>query len=296
MRRTLVGLPSALVALVASGAATAKAPQLPPGLQACPTPDCRVIDHGERHTGVDVRFAVGEQVTRNYPAEVIALVRDPLTGDHWGGAVFRLAPPSESFVFRFVGIAVPHAVGTKLEAGAAVGIVQDPKALWPRVLPHVHVEVYLAGVLANPEPYAETLWPGRSIEDPGIEYFRAEDSPAQVAEARAWAAFDAGRFAEAIPLFETARVLIGWETGWQDIIPAHAHSYARTGDFARAVALQERYVAVMELLRDYASHRLPDPELGVIAAVSNVQSVTIRLARGRDNLQAYRNRDPGPGL
>lgn len=286
---------AAVVACAVLGCAAPALAQAPP-LEVCPVPPCAAIDHGERHTGVDVRFTYGEQVLLNYPAEVIDLVQDTAAGPLWRGVVLRLAPPSADITFRLLGVTVSHRIGARVGGGVPIGFLQDGRSLWPRVLPHVHVEAYVNGVRVDPTPYINALWPGRPIENPGADYFRAADSRAQIASERAWAAFRNQQFAEAIPLFEVARTRNGWETGWFDLMGAQAHAHARTGDFTRATALQEQYVSILDLVLDFAAGHLPAPELGTISAAPSVQSATIKSERAKRTLDAYRNRDAGPGF
>jgi hypothetical protein len=47
------------------------------------------------------------------------------------------------------------------------------------------------------------------------------------------------------------------------------------------------------MLLDYAAGKMPTPELGAVAAVASVQSLTALRARGRANLAAYRSGQPG---
>lgn len=293
MWRLAAGVACAVLACAAP--AQAQAPQLPSPIDVCPVHPCAVVDHEERHTGVDVKFAYGEQVLLNYPAEVIGLVQDTAAGARWPGVVLRLSPPSADIAFRLLGVTVSHRIGARVGGGVPVGFMQDPRSLWPRVLPHVHVEAYVNGMRVDPTPYINTLWPGRPIENPGADYVRTADSRAQIASERAWAAFRNQQFDEAIPLFDLARTLNGWETGWFDLLGAQAHAHARTGDFVRATALQEQYVAILDLVLDFAAGHLPAPELGTISSAPSVQSATIKSDRAKRTLEAYRNRDPGPG-
>ena len=264
----------------------------PPGGITVPTvpplPDfaSRVISHDSRHTGADLMSVPGKAV-RSPIAGTVVRLETAETRSGWRGLVLRGAAGPGEITLRLLGIEPALGAGAAVAVGDVIGIAQDPADDLPGITPYVHLEVYIDGRQTEPMPWLELHWPEHRINN-SIQTPQDQRWPYQRFVAEANERLRAGNTDGALTAFHRALRLPDWEIGNSSLHSMIAHVHAVAGRFPEAVEAQLEYIRLMRLEYAFAEGSLPDPELGIIAAVNTTTSLGVLLGRAMVDLEGYR--------
>ena len=261
-------------------------PGISAGVRGEPRRGGQIVDHGIRHTGVDLTFQVGEQVILPIAVTVIGIVEPVGDGPPWSGLILQGQGPWTDFHFRLLGLTSTLNNGDSVPPGTSLRDLQDSGALWPGVRPYLHVELYHRGFRIDPKSQIGVIWPDHPSENPGAGVDMDNWHLHRLIQAGELAQ-DEGRLRETLDIYAEALLVLDWETSNPFLLRWTAEILSDLGDFEQAAEVQQRYLDQLEMELFYADGNLPDVALGPIAAVQSSQSLLIYIAHGTDNLGAY---------
>ena len=230
--------------------------------------------------------SVSSEAIRAQIAGTVVRLETPQTRSRWRGLVLRGTPGPGEVMLRRLGIEPRLAAGAAVAVGDVIGIAQDPAEDLPGITPYFHLEVYIDGRQTNPMPWQERHWLERRIADPGREP-EDEHWPHRRFVAEANERLRAGDTNSALAAFKEALWYPDWGVGNSPLYSMIAHVHAVASRFPEAREAQREYIRLMRLEYAFAEWTLPDPELGVIAAVNSSSSLEILIGRAVDDLEGY---------
>ena len=220
--------------------------------------DAEILDHGRRHTGVDLKFAVGEVVHAPIAGRIAWIVSDLTMESDWQGVVLEGDEPQADLTLRLLGLKPTVAWGDEVVAGQVIGHTQDAAADFPGIRPYLHVEIYLSGQRVDPTEWTERFWPDHPVVNAGADVdWDANDWPQQRVLDKAYEARVAGDHAAAVALYRQAPSLSDWEVSNTHLYRELAEVFAEAGKYRGALEIQRALVAFLELELEFAEGTLP---------------------------------------
>ena len=114
----------------------------------------RIIDHDPNHTGIDLKFFVGEAVTSPIDGVVQHIVANSTVTSKWRGLVINGTDDEDELHLRLLGIAAAVELGAPIKSGEFIGRIQDASKDFPGLRPYLHLEVYKNGARIDPTEWA----------------------------------------------------------------------------------------------------------------------------------------------
>lgn len=240
----------------------------------------RIIDHDPNHTGIDLKFFVGEAVTSPIDGVVQHIVANSTVTSKWRGLVINGTDDEDELHLRLLGIAAAVELGAPIKSGEFIGRIQDASKDFPGLRPYLHLEVYKNGARIDPTEWASENWPRRTIFYP-----RRGMGSRSVPWANLRLLSEAKRlenledYEGAVVTYEKALRWPDWEVTNTAIYRWIAQTYALLGRFDAAARAQETYLQSLRLELQFSEGALPDASLGTIAAVQTPESLRIYIER-----------------
>jgi hypothetical protein len=237
------------------------------------------------HIGRDLAGEVGESIPSPVTGRVVRIEGPGTLKSPRQGLVLEGTGEDSTLTYRLLGIESDLVAGAEVEAGDALGELQDAKDVAKGAKPFFHIELYEAGKQVDPWDRISRIWPGRS-DAHAFRWAQGNRTLRKTLQK----AFEAERdrdYEKAARLFRESLPEPWYESTNTEINHYLARSLANLGDFEGAAAVQREAVRWIEMELAYADGSLPDPELGCVGVAFSKRYLGVYLTHMKANLEAY---------
>lgn len=250
----------------------------PPGYESYARPE---------HNGLDVTCEVGEEIESPVQGTVTAHLLDTRPTSDWQGIVVQGTGPDEDRTVRILGLSPTKAVGDEVNQGDVIGIAQNPRDSFKKLLPHLHVELYVEGKREKAHWVRNERWTDRSEAYPASGGYASRTHEGVKLLRKGLKHEEEREYREAIEYFIQVIPYPWWEIQYHHIHHYIARCHAALGEYEDAIKAQKILIGFLEKKLEYSNGAIPHEELGTIGASSPSNMLEIQLNHHRQNLSAY---------
>lgn len=242
----------------------------------------------KNHVGLDVTANTGEEIESPIRGRIIHYLKAVQEYSEWQGIILEGIGEDAERIVRILGLEPDVEVGSVVNRGDPIGLVQNPDKTVKNIRPHLHLELYVRGVRVDANWILDERWQNKqSVLPATFDYYYLKHKGKSLLT-RGFKYEEKRQYLKAIECFEEALKYGWWDISNTPIYHFIARCRAAMEDFGTAARVQQVLIEHLKMEFKYAEGGIPEPELGTIGACTIPQILRIRLEHQEKNLEAYK--------